>query len=274
MSVLTSTCQEINQSLTNNSQSKQLWSFSKADRFPKIQTYTDNIVFPSISSKFNFEQGASIGYGERSNYWLKHRKNKADKFYDLPSDFVKDKKVNNSGSPCFSFGRKPLNVLKLCDKNVKFNYKPGFPGPGDYNILTLNNAPNFSLKGRNFFNKKITKIPAPGIYDVLREVNSTGKYVKSNKSNLKHTIFGSQREKRFSDIIKQETTPGPGNYNINNGLGHNADKLKTFRSRSSSDLKFKNSHLEITPGPGQYKLPSEFGYYVSKRTLLDPLKKK
>lgn len=273
MSVLTSTCQEINQSLTNNSKSKQLWSFAKADRFPKIQTYTDNIVFPSLSNKFNFEKGASIGYGGRSNYWLRHRTNKTDKFYDLPSDFNKDKRVNNSGSPCFSFGRKPLNVLKLCDKNVKFNYQPGFPGPGDYNIETLNNAPKFSLKGRNFYNKKVMKIPAPGIYDVLREVNSTGKYAKSSKSNLKQTIFGNQKEKRFSDIIKQEVTPGPGNYNTNLGLAYNAEKLKSIRSRSSSDIKFRNSHLEIIPGPGQYKLPSEFGYYVSKKTLLNPINK-
>ena len=245
MSVLTTTCIEINKRATNASKSKQLWTFSKSPRFESINSYTQNIKFPELKESKNTHRGASIGYGDRSDFCLRKNKFKCDNFYDIPSQFINNNRVNNSGSPCHSFGRRPVNSLKLYDKNVKFNYKPGFPGPGDYTINSISSAPKYSLKGRNYYNKRLDKIPGPE-YLVPSEINNEGKYIKSNKRNLEKIIFGNQREKRFEEVIKKEKTPGPGNYDIKLGLGDKADKLKkiTKQANSFNSINFKNMHLE------------------------------
>lgn len=204
MSVLTSTCVEINKNPSNNSQSKQLWTFPRKPRFEENSSYTSNIPFLNDNRSKNKYSGASIGYGERSNYWLRHNKYKSDRMILPPSDFIKDKRVNNSGSPSYSFGRKPKNPLKLYDENIKFNYKPEQPGPCDYNPSKLKPGEKYSMKGRHFYDKRLKNYPGPGHYKSGLEMNSLGKYAPSNKPNTQGAIFSDLKDNRFSSVVKSK----------------------------------------------------------------------
>lgn len=245
MSVLVSTCEEISKSSTNKSLSKQLYTFSRAPRFERTVSYTNNILFPDIKEPANKLKGAAIGFGKRSDYWLRNVKSKADKFYDYQSDFVKDKRVNNSGSPSYSLGRKHIHPDKLYDKNIKFNYKPDMPGPGSYEVKSSQSLPKYSIKGRNFYEKnKRISVPGPGAYNIPEIINPEGKYPLSSNRSLKGSIFGKISDKKFSYLVKPEYTPGPGHYDLKTGLSDIAKKLLNNKTNPSSS--FPNSYLEIS----------------------------
>jgi hypothetical protein len=72
----------------NTSTSKNQWSFSKSSRFRENKGYTATISYnlPSSSSR-----KASIGVGNRSNYFDDHLNNPAPVNYDKKSDFSSDK---------------------------------------------------------------------------------------------------------------------------------------------------------------------------------------
>lgn len=252
MSVLISTCKEINRDLTNNSKSKQLFSFKKSPRFENQLLLTSKIPYEDLSHQLNQSskgKGASIGYGERLNYLTSHRKFKTDELYNLPTTFLKS-------GPSYSFGKKPMNVLKLYDKNVKFNYFPNQPGPGDYDVNhQLNNSPIYSMKGRNFYTKRLPLIPGPGFYNYNSEVNSIGKYVKSQKENLKGTVFGRMKERRFDCGLPEKTNVGPGKYDTCYG-DLEFECRKRIARKALSESKFRCESID------KGKIICNYIYYI------------
>jgi hypothetical protein len=248
MSVLISNCHEINKSCTNSSRTKQLFSFSQAKRFDTVTSTNNSIIGDAKEIKSKY-RGASMGYGDRYDYFSKNTKNKADKFYLVKGDFEYTEKGNNknSGNPAYSFGRKILNENKLYDKNVKFNYSPTHPGPGTYNMDYYNSEknpnPKYSLNGRNFIYAKKGLIPGSGAYNV-NELNCDGKYILSKNGNIAQTNFGKHKCPRFKDVVKQLATPGPGSYNIKPSVGNVMKqnllpKLNTYSG-------FRNDFLEAS----------------------------
>jgi hypothetical protein len=200
MSVLISTCEEINKSCTNNSQSKQLWSFAKSKRFDSSHKLTSDIVLGDIYDYKSKYRGASIGYGKKYDYFTRNIKNKSDKFYTFKSDF--DSSNNKkSVNPSYSFGKK-INWLKQLDKNVKFNYNPDQPGPGTYDILNRKSSPKYSLGGRNILYSKKPEVPGSGAYN-YDQIQTNGKYVMSKNASISQCVFGSNRSPRFGEIIKR-----------------------------------------------------------------------
>lgn len=198
MSVLVSTCLEINKSCTNSSTAKQLYTFPKSDRFDKLPNLTSNIIPGDIKEMKSKYRGASLGYGKRPDFFEKSVKNKCDKFYAYRSEF--DLKGKKTGNPSYSFGKK-YNYDKLYDENIKFNYKPDQPGPGAYSTKYLERSPKFSFGGRNFNYPKKTDFPGSGAYDT-EKMNNQGKYILSKISNINQVSFGSSKSPRFREIIK------------------------------------------------------------------------
>lgn len=198
MSVLVSTCQDINKSCTNNSTAKQLYSFPKSERFDKLPQLTSNIVPGDIKEMKSKYRGASLGYGNRPDFFAKSVKNKCDKFYAYKSEF--DLKGKRSGNPSYSFGKK-YNYEKLYDENVKFNYKFDQPGPGTYVIQNFSGSPKYSFGGRHFNYAKKPDFPGSGSYN-QEEINNRGRYIMSKVSNINRVSFGSSKSPRFKDVIK------------------------------------------------------------------------
>lgn len=201
MSILVSTCYDINQQNTNNSKSKQLWSFNKGTRFDKEISLTNNIGPLDIKEQKSKYRGASMGYGDRPDFFAKSIKNKCDKFYPYKSDF--DLTAKNPAHPQYSFGRKIYNYDNIYDKNIKFNYKKDHPGPGSYNIPGLNSNQKYSFGGRNYYNPKKQMKPGSGAYNV-DEINHLGKYTLSKNPNIIRSSFGDSRSPRFRDIAKSK----------------------------------------------------------------------
>jgi len=263
MSVLISTCQEINKDLTNNSKSKHLFTFKKSPRFENQPSLTSNIPFEDLSYQLNQSntgKGASIGYGQRVNYLTNNRKFKTDVLYNLPTSFMK-------ASPSYSFGKTPMNELKLYDKNVKFNYNPDHPGPCDYNINIKNqhrNSPGYSLKGRNFYMKRLPIIPAPGYYNYNPEVGMIGKYVKSQKPNLKGTVFGRMKGIIwFENSLCQKSSVGPGEYYTSYG-DLDYECRRRVGSRALNEGRFKCESVD----KGKYYIIYIYITYIYKYICL------
>ena len=198
MSVLISTCDEINKSCTNLSKSKQLYSFSKASRFEKPTSLTNNIIAGDIKDQKSKYRGASLGYGSRPNHFTKNIKNKSDNFYVFKSEFDFDSQ--KTGNPAYSFGKK-LNYQKLYDENNKTCIDPSQPGPGSYTINEKNFKPQYSFSGRNFIKGKKPKFPGSGAYE-SDNLNSKGKYILSKDKNVAQCPFGINKESRFKPVIK------------------------------------------------------------------------
>ena len=86
MSVTVSNCVQICNSPLNRSKAKQLFSFSKANRFPHKATQSlCNSFYPLPSTKD--KRAAGIGYGVRIDFSQGKNHNPPPNKYDLKSDF-------------------------------------------------------------------------------------------------------------------------------------------------------------------------------------------
>lgn len=201
MSVLISTCYDINRSCTNNSLTKHLYTFPKSRRFDNNETITSHIVPGDIKDNKSKFRGASIGYGKKYDYFTRNVKNKSDKFYLLKSDF--DQGGRKTENPSYSFGKK-ANYKKLYDENIKFNYHPDQPGPGSYKLKDSFGNPSYSFGGRNFIYGKKPNFPGSGTYN-HDQLNLEGKYVLSKDKSVSKCTFGSSQSPRFSEVIKRKS---------------------------------------------------------------------
>lgn len=206
MSVVVSTCDQINRDPNNNSQSKQLWSFPKANRFIREKKESDSTTFfYDIKESKNKLKGAFIGYGNKSDFTLKNARDKCPNFYDIKGGFGEGLgnryRGKSSKNPAYSFGIGWDAYSKLYDENIKFNYNPNMPGPGTYTIKLKPDTSSYSFKGRNFYKQPKTMIPGPGNYRAY-SMNPTGYYTLSNKRSTPGTCFGKFTENRFADVVK------------------------------------------------------------------------
>ena len=182
MSILTSTCYCINKDLSNNSKSKQIYTFPKTVRFKyNKNTNIDNSHINSYNSKIidTYKKGTSFGYGDRNIFWINKNKVYNDKYYKIESNFSSNYKRsdlnfnNYNKSPYFSFGLKQQDLIN----DAKL------PGPGEYNIKK-NILPRKTIGSKNFLIKKSNDFPGPGHYNLLINTNSKGKFCESKYKNI------------------------------------------------------------------------------------------
>ena len=198
MSVIVKSKMEISRSPINQSTSKQMYSFSKADRFPPLKTKGYCDIFYNLPS-VTMTRFASLGKGTKSDF-TKTAKDQNAKFYAVKRDFDLD----NLQGPKFSFGicrEKYAKVYyetnKMLDKNV--------PGPGKYNYLKAfgYDAPKFSMREREHASSsrnkgKISDNSGPGQYPPVITINNKGKYPISRIANITLSDFGGYKSKRFN----------------------------------------------------------------------------
>ena len=198
MSVSLYTKEEITRSTINNSTSKFMYSFSRAERFPPIKRSGYCDAFYNLPS-MTMTRHASIGVGGKSDF-TKRSKGSYAEFYSVKRDFDK----GNLRGPSFTFGiardkyaKVYYETDKMLDKNI--------PGPGKYNYLKGfgSDAKKYSMGCRlntfsGFGNNKYNNTPGPGSYKPVINISDKGKCPLSKIRNIQVNDFCSSRSTRFS----------------------------------------------------------------------------
>ena len=243
--------EKISNNILNNSPSKQMYSFSKSERFPPLLKSSSNSYYniPPIRDK----RSCSFGYGNKIDF-SKDSKDKSKVYYNIKSTFTQ-----KNGSPHYSFG-----IGRDLIYNIN-NNKKNIPGPGQYSILKPfgSNGKKFSIYSK-ILNKHLNNYPGPGKYKNILGISTKGIYPISDMRNIHSMFFGKNPNDRFSyrNLLHDVNVPGPGNYNQKSLFG------KVFNSRYKSNNAYTFSHKikyidsrENYPGPGSYNNFSEFSTY-------------
>lgn len=268
------TGQLVNTNLQNNSSSKQMYSFPRAERFFQLSSNSSrNSKFYNIPSSLS-HRSTSFGYGNK--YDITTLGNNQERLkIKAPYYIISRSKVSSvPNSPKYSFGLSRDKFTKcLVDGQVSL---PTFtsPGPAVYNTREVvgSNTPKYSFREKIRYKGKGYRlnVPGPGRYSAIN-MNKDGKYPISKFRNTEQACWSLNKAERFKE--KTKTTPGPGKYDVNgliNGKGsvyNSKFRSGTARSmglrlRSIFDISDKNA----TPGPGAYSSFSEFGFYKVNNT--------
>lgn len=230
----------------NHSLTKQMYSFGKAERFPKISQYGTFSFYnlPDVKTM----RGTSFGYGNKSDFTLRDTKLDQPAFYP----FNHEVESRYPYAPKYSFGLGRDNMKKTTDQCV--------PGPGKYYIVKKfgSDGLKYSIKGKYKDNKNNCS-PGPA-YAPITKINPDGKFYLSKNENVHPTEFSKDKTKRFNYYFKK--IPGPADYKKCTLLG------KIFESKYKSHngitvghtTRFVGSRNE-NPGPGAYETFSEFGIF-------------
>ena len=263
MSIPLYTSQQIHDFTINNSSSKQQYSFSKSERFPKIKPTTDSLyILPSTKTT----RKAGFGYGTRSDFTNSiQRKGMNPGYYSILRDY--DDYPTHIRGHYFKFGpgRSETRI-----NGEAYNKK--VPGPGNYGIAPRfkfgNGGPSFQLKGKLSYDYSIKRhkgMPGPGVYSSVININKDGKYAPSNIRNMTVYSFGSPNEDRFK--FYDNKVPGPC-YTMPSTLGRQFNSLYINDRYTKIGERYKYpGNKDNYPGPGSYMPFSEFGVLISKNAV-------
>ena len=200
MSVIVASGAQICNSPVNRSVTKQMYSFPKAERFPKVKIDPSPLCYdiPSQRSK----RYATMGVGGRTDF-TRMQKGNNSQFYNNGTDFDK----NHPYSPAYTFGLGRDKFEKVYVESAKYVDK-SVPGPGKYYTPKPfgSDAPKFSLRGKPTVIRygglrtrkgEPLKPPGPGEYKNVYAINGTGKYAMSNLPNVYCFNYGLGKGKRF-----------------------------------------------------------------------------
>ena len=234
----------------DNSPTKQKYSFSKAERFPKISIY-GAMSFYNLPSVKN-ERATSFGYGSRYNFCKKSSET-------TPSCYNYSYGVQSKQpyAPKYSFG--------LGRENMKIsNPDRDSPGPGKYYspIKTIGkDSPKYSMKGK-YQNSLYPRSdsPGPAAYDPHTKMNPLGVFSIAGYKNVKSYDFSKGVLDRFN--YRKDKTPGPAEYNNNKNLIGNIYDSR-FRSTHGIHMVFRHETKDRDnyPGPGSYERYGDFYKY-------------
>ena len=264
---------EIVNSLTNHSKSKQSWSFSKEKRFKRVNSNCPHVAYQKETStisqrKHLFPTARRKVFTEESvapSSW-KYRPSNPDKNQTI--SFAQGRDVRDS----LTEGNSNQLLHQQRNRQSK-SWLIKNPGPGDYSYQDKHRK-GFTMrpqtaKDRNCTqwviidfveNKEQSEVPGPGTYEE-DEVKLTGKNIVSKfKSSVSGIMTKYKRfhiPQRTCTIIAAKVPPAWA-YNVSSARKIKGGKIgreyrSTFLDRISMETK--------TPGPGNYKLPSEFGHY-------------
>lgn len=260
MSIIVATGQQISNSPLNHSKTKQMFSFGKAERFPKIRNsgVTDNFYnLPEV----RMTRFTTLGKGNKSDFTA-GSKGKSPVFYEPKSDFDQ----LHPHSPRYTFGLGRDKFEKVYCEGTKMN-NPNVPGPGKYSYLKPfgSDAVKFSIKGKHRSKSVEMKsnFPGPGQYKEMIQINQRGKFPSSRFENVHEVNFGADKSRRF--VYNYNKNPGPSDYEKKPLFGFIFDSR--FKSSLPKSISFKWKNIDSRsnyPGPGQYRAFSEFGIYESK----------
>jgi len=234
----------------NHSKSKYMYSFSKAQRFPLINSTSGKNIFYNLPS-MRMTRSTSIGYGTKYDF-TRDAKSKSPVFYNFKSDF--DQK--NPSGPRYSFGLGRECMYRAFDNSC--------PGPAKYDILRPFGRDGIKYTMRIKYNRTGSSdnifSPGPGAYKPVTKINPEGTYIVSKNENVHPVEFSKDKSERFN--YHYEITPGPSDYKKSSMFGKIFDSR--FRSTNGITMRPKFKIVDSRdhyPGPGAYKFFSEFGIY-------------
>lgn len=247
---------------SNDSQSKQLYSFSKANRFPDA-LYKSNcsLVFYEINPKnYRCQRTTAFVGGNRSDFTKFSENTPPPNMYEV-KNFQMGKK--NQG---VSFGKSRADCKDL--QSLINRDLANVPGPGTYNMLDPKKSKsNFSFKLR-------TKQPdwqrldvGPGQYNVPETINSKTFNFNSKFKNVPTSkIMPEGHTKRRVPRSVSQPVFYDLKTDINPKGAYSSSKFKNSMCRSfGKALRGSTRVPSARPGPGNYRMPSDFGFYVSSR---------
>ncbi|KAL4477634.1 hypothetical protein ABPG74_002784 [Tetrahymena malaccensis] len=245
---------KLNHEVINNSNSKQLYSFTKAKRFiyqkpACAQAFYD---LPDVKDK----RSALMGSGQKVPI------SNTDKTIPSPQDYILksyfEDSVQKQRGVSFKNGRDKTKFGNM------FNNQ-GAPGVGQYIIKS--DFEKLANKGYTMMSKNQTQslwnikapYPGPGSYNQINPIDPKQIVLSTMK---KYQGYAIPHSKRFAN--QRCSTPGPGQYND--------DKQKLVgqyinsRQRSISGTRFTTENRNVfqvskqpIPGPGSYRAYTEFG---------------
>ena len=234
----------------NHSKSKFMYSFGKADRFPRSRSTFFGSDFYNLP-QMRMTRYTSFGYGTKYDF-TRDAKSKSPVFYDYQSDF--DEKHPHGPKYTFGLGR----------ENMYRNAEKLGPGPANYNYLKPfgSNGIKYSIKRKYERSKScaLLETPGPGAYNAVSKINPNGTYIVSKHENVHPVEFSKDKSKRFN--YNYEISPGPSDYKKGSMFG----KIFNSKFRSTNGvtmrpkIKIKDTR-DCYPGPGAYGFFSEFGIY-------------
>lgn len=255
---------QISKSCLNHSLSKAMYSFGKAERFPKkiLRGCGSQAIYdlPSINTK----RATTFGFGNKYDF-TSDFKGKCLKFYDHKSDFDQ----GHPFAPRYSFGVGREKILR-----AKIN---DYPGPGSYNANKSFGSDGIKVSMKGSGNRSLVikkgKMPSPDQYKTI-EMNPKGVYILSKYRNVSSIKFGKvEEEKKKSKKEEGEdegkgdpTGPSPATYNKKQLMGTIFNSK--YRSYAPITMAGKYKHPKQSggvPGPGSYNIFSEFGMYGVKK---------
>lgn len=186
------TKQQITDYQINHSSAKQMYSFSRAERFPPMKRigYSDNFY---ILPPLKHPRGASFGYGKKYDFTQSSRGGQPA-FYSGKRDFDPD----NPTGPSYSFGisrdkyaKVYYETNKTIDKNI--------PGAGRYlPKIQGTEPPKYTMGVRySYQTSRNAGSPGPGAYASVLQISADGKYPSSKYKNISAMSFGSPTAQRF-----------------------------------------------------------------------------
>ena len=196
MSVQLYTQEQIVNHVENASPTKFMYSFSRAERFPRLDRRGKSDTFYNLPS-MTMRRTAGIGYGTKSDFTT-NKYNKTE-FISIKRDFDE----GNQRGLKYSFGLGRDSFQKAYVPGYK-NFDKHVRGPGKYNVIRElgADAPKYSLHTicgeRGWINKYMNN-PAPGTYPPVVRINSEGKYPVSKISNIECHNFGLSQTNRWSN---------------------------------------------------------------------------
>jgi len=241
----------------NNSKTKALYSFPKADRFPDSTFKSPcNVVFYEYNNNLYKDNRAySIGGIRDGNLMVLNR--------DVPAPDAYDVKYYNLSAQTkkgFSFGKPDQ---KNSDRAL--TEKKNVPGPGAY---TLNRNPpsrNFTFRIRTKRVKDENVDVGPGQYNITNTLDPAAKHLESKYKSVPNVrLVPPSQNKSKLPVIKNDVgfydmkyqMNGSGNYFVSNFRN---SQCRTFSKSTRAFIKVMGD----APGPGEYRTPSDFGYYES-----------
>lgn len=196
MSIELFTQEQIVNHVENSSPTKFMYSFGRAERFPKLKRSGKSDTFYNLPST-KMRRTASFGFGTRSDF-TKNRKN--TEFISIRRDFDK----GNQRGLKFSFGigrdyykKTVCPGCTIIDKNI--------PGPGKYNVVGELGADSvkYSMHPKLEYGGWVTKsknMPSPGDYHPVIQINPEGKYPSSLVENIRRFDFGISNTSRWNNF--------------------------------------------------------------------------
>ena len=194
MSVQLYTQEQIVHHVENTSPTKFMFTFNKANRFPKIdKTGKTDTIYNIPSSKT--KRKTTLGFGKKSDFTKAFYR--GTEYISIKRDFDK----GNEPGVKYTFGLARDKFKKQVVPGFK-NFDKYIPGPGIYNVIkkTGSDSPYYTLHticGETQWINRHMNNPGPGEYSTIVRINSVGKYPLSQISNIKANNFGLDKTDRW-----------------------------------------------------------------------------